>query len=169
MNDYPADAAGLRQTHVVPCFAGIDRLIDSVTHHVTVADYPGFAGSRPHRAGIGRCHCESTDGGDGLLVKDRHPAISAIRRFPDPPRRCSGVIHAGVSRYAGHGGDSIPHFGPTKRNRNWLSCSESGCCAPANTALPKIATDAKQSPSFLMIIMDYLRSNSVNAMANSSR
>ena len=163
MNDDPADAAGIRQAHVRPGLAGIGRFVDSIAHHVAVADYPGLASSRPYRARIRRCYRQRADGGDRLLVKDRHPAISAIRGFPDAAGCCAGIVNAGVP------GDRrptaamrFPTLGPTKRNRNWLSGSEADCCAIAATMLPKTTTNARNSPGRLLIIPGTLRRTNVN-------
>ena len=110
MDDNAADTAGLWQTHVDPCLARIGRFIDSIAHHVAVTDYPSFASSRPYRARVGPRDCQSADGGDGLLLKDWPPAISAVRRFPNPSGRRSCVVHAGISRYAGHGGNTVANL-----------------------------------------------------------
>src|SRR5258708_977115 len=45
-----ADPSELRQSQVRPGRAGVGGLVDSVAHHVAVADDPGLAGPRPHRA-----------------------------------------------------------------------------------------------------------------------
>src|SRR5271156_3242399 len=51
----------------------------------------------------------------------------------------------------------FPPLGPTKRKRNWLSSSESDCCARTDM-LPSTAIAAKHSVIFLMSIPGILRS-----------
>ncbi len=114
VDDDAADAAALGQPHVGPGLAGIGRFVNSVAHHVAVADHPGFAGSCPDRAWIRRRYCEGTDGGDRLLIEDRCPMIPAVGRFPDSSGGSSRVVSAGIAGHAGYGRDAIAHPGAYK-------------------------------------------------------
>src|SRR5438876_7225278 len=114
MNDDAADSPGFLQPHVGPGLADISRLINSVAHHVTVTDDPGFTGSRPDHAWIGRGNGERADGSGGLLVKDGHPSIASIDRFPNAAGCRTGIVRARISRDACNGCDAIPHFGTDK-------------------------------------------------------
>src|SRR6266852_3479695 len=84
MHDDAADSAGLRQSHVGPGSPSVRRLINSVAHHVAIADHPGLPSSRPNDTRIGRCNGQRTDGRGGLLVKNRRPTIASVGRFPNP-------------------------------------------------------------------------------------
>ncbi len=111
MNDDPADAPRFRQPHIGPGFAGVDRLVDPVSHYIAVANHPCFAGAGPHRVRLGGCHRERADRGRGLLVEYRRPAVAAIHRFPDAARGCSGVVHARVTGNSCDGCDAVPDLG----------------------------------------------------------
>ena len=74
----PANTSGIGQPHVVPSVAGIGRFVDPVAHYVAVANDPGLPGACPHRVRLRGRHCEGTDRGDGLLVRDWRPAIPAV-------------------------------------------------------------------------------------------
>src|SRR5580658_1870019 len=113
MDDDAADSPRLRQPHVLPGSTGIRGLVDSVAHHVTVADRPGLTGPCPHRARLGRCDRECSDGCDILLVEDRFPAVAAIDRLPYPAGGGPGVVDARIARDCGDGrypvADLRPH------------------------------------------------------------
>ncbi len=110
VHDDAADAAGFWKTHVAPCFPRIRRLIDSVAHHVAITDYPGFTGSRPNDAGVGRRDGQGADGGCGLLVKDRRPSIASVRGLPNAAGSRSRVVSARISRHAGNRRNAISDF-----------------------------------------------------------
>src|SRR5258708_40344960 len=69
MHDDVADSSRLRQSHVGPGLAGVGGLINSVAHHVAIADYPRFASSGPHDSRVRRRDRQRTDRCGRLLVK----------------------------------------------------------------------------------------------------
>ena len=44
----PADTARLRKSHIGPGLACIGSLVDTVPHHVAIANRPGFSGACPY-------------------------------------------------------------------------------------------------------------------------
>src|SRR5438445_6271985 len=83
MDNDAADTSGVRQPHVRPGLTGVDRFVDTIAHHVAVANDPGFTGACPNHAWIRGRDRERADGRGRLLVKDRVPAIAPITRLPN--------------------------------------------------------------------------------------
>src|SRR5580700_526943 len=113
-DDNSADPPSLLQPHIRPCLTRIGGLIDSISYHVTIADHPSLAGSRPHDTGIRRCDGQRPNGRNRLLIENGRPAIAAVGRFPDPARGSSGVVSAWISGYSSDGRDAVSHSRPNK-------------------------------------------------------
>src|SRR5262249_28474544 len=107
MHDDARDAAGFLQAHVGPVLAGVDGLVDAVAHGIAFADQGILAGASPDDAGVRRRDGESADGLNGLLVKNRRPAIAAVGGLPDAAGRGARVVSAGIARHTDRRRDAI--------------------------------------------------------------
>src|SRR5580698_1381639 len=112
VDDDSPNAPGLRQSHVGPGLAGIERLVDAVAHDVAVANRPRLAGAGPHHAGLGRTHRQGADGRGRLLVEHRLPPIAAVHGLEDTARSRAGIIGARVTGNARYRGYAIADLGP---------------------------------------------------------
>ena len=85
MNDNSANVLGLLETHVAPGLSGVLGLVDSVAPR-RAALIVVLSRSHPQDVGTARRHCDVTDRRRALMIEDRLPRRTTIRRLPDATR-----------------------------------------------------------------------------------
>ena len=82
MDDDASDVLGLPESHVSPRFSTILRLVDSISPR-RAALVVRLARSNPNDVRIARRYSDVTNRCRTLMIEDRLPGRSAIRRLPN--------------------------------------------------------------------------------------
>ena len=103
MDDNATDVVGVRETHVLPCFAAIDGFVDAVAIG-SIAAHAGFAHAGVDDVGVGfgdrdRAHRAGVE----LAVGDGQPGCSGIGGLPNTAAGGAEVIGGGLGSDAGNG------------------------------------------------------------------
>ena len=107
-----SDLARVGQAGVLPCPAGIDRLVDTVAVREVAADI-GLAHTDVNDVRIRRRNRNRTDRpGFHVPVCHRIPRDAGIVCFPDPATGGTHVVDQRLTRDAGNGRDPAAAIGP---------------------------------------------------------
>src|ERR1700680_989538 len=91
-----ADSPAVAQPDILPGFAPIECLVNSVTVRNVAAD-ASLSCAYVNNVGVRWRDGQATDGGSSLLVKHRRPSDSAVGGFPDTTAGRAEIIRCGVA------------------------------------------------------------------------
>ena len=84
VDDDPRNVVRVSETHVLPCLAGVGRLVDTVAG-VGTSRGEGVASADPHNVRLRRRQRDVADRAVTLTVENGLPGRSVVRRFPHAP------------------------------------------------------------------------------------
>jgi hypothetical protein len=95
MNNDPADVARGNETHALPCFAAVERLVSAIAPGTALAII-GFASANPNDGGIRGSDGDVANGGNALFVEDRFPRGAIVGGLPDSTGSNADEYDAGI-------------------------------------------------------------------------
>src|SRR5207253_10015014 len=101
IDDNAAKLPRIAQADVLPSSAAIGGFVNAVTES-DVRAHVGLAGSGINHVRVGRRNRQCSDGGDGLLLEERLPGVTAIACFPNAAINRAEIVGIGLADDAGH-------------------------------------------------------------------
>ena len=89
------------QADISPGLAAVHGLVDAVADSKIGPDV-GLAGAHINHVGVRRRHGDGSDGGDALLVEDRHPHRARVGSLPDPATHGPEIERVRIARNSRH-------------------------------------------------------------------